>query len=113
MLWLCLLAADIESRTDPVATPFAIPREVARLSVILATGRQDVMFLLSQPGALPIASMISLTFGNVSTSVVIKTLLNVLDVVQQTLAILFLPYQQHAKARRSASSNNRRFRSEV
>ncbi|KAI9438975.1 hypothetical protein H4582DRAFT_106978 [Lactarius indigo] len=77
------LAADIDSRTDPISNG-----ELACLSAIPGTNGHDVKLLLSQPGAVALMNMTSLTFegiGGLTTGIVPP---GVLDVVQRTLGIL-------------------------
>ncbi|KAI9457994.1 hypothetical protein BJY52DRAFT_446804 [Lactarius psammicola] len=77
------LAADINSRTDPISN-----RELAYLSTILDTESRDVQFLLEQPSAIALANMVSFIFDKVDTLFADTIPLDVLDVVQQTLDIL-------------------------
>jgi hypothetical protein len=76
-------ATDLNSRTFPVDDGV-----LAFLSSILGTESYDLQFLLHQPGAVALANMISLGFGEVGTLVADEIPPDVLDVVQQTLAIL-------------------------
>ena len=85
------LVADLESRTDPIND-----EELACLSSILGNNSRDMNLFLSQPGAVALVNMISLTFdeiGGLFTETV------PLDVVQQTLGILSQAVlsQQNAK----------------
>ncbi|KAI9467265.1 hypothetical protein BJY52DRAFT_1237405 [Lactarius psammicola] len=87
------LAADITSRTGPAGA-----EELACLSAILGTERRDMELLLSQPGAVAIANMLSLTFGEVGSLVADTVPSEVLDVVRQTLAIFSQPLPAHENA---------------
>ncbi|KAH9031274.1 hypothetical protein EDB84DRAFT_171890 [Lactarius hengduanensis] len=77
------LAADIDSRTDPISDG-----ELACLSALPGTNGHDVKLLLSQPGAVALMNMISLTFDGIDGLATCKVPSGVLDVVQQTLGIL-------------------------
>ena len=77
------LAADLESRADPISDG-----ELVCLSAILGTESQAVKLLLRQPGAVAIANMISFTFGKIGGAVTDMVPLGVLDVVQQTFRTL-------------------------
>ncbi|KAH8979480.1 hypothetical protein EDB92DRAFT_372944 [Lactarius akahatsu] len=77
------LAADIDSRTDPISDG-----ELACLSALPGTNGHDVKLLLSQPGAVALMNMISLTFDGIGGLATSKVPSGVLDVVQQTLGIL-------------------------
>ena len=89
------LAADIKSHAVPVAGHL----ELACLSAILATDRHDVEILFSRPGVVALANMISLTLDGVGTLAAGTVPSDVLDMVQQTLVILFqaLPAQENAE----------------
>ncbi|KAH9002381.1 hypothetical protein EDB86DRAFT_3074161 [Lactarius hatsudake] len=88
------LATDITSHTSSAGD-----EELACLSAVLGTERHDVELLLSQPGAVAIANMISLRFGEVGSLVADGVPSDVLDVVQQTFAIFSqaLPAQENAE----------------
>ncbi|KAH9059676.1 hypothetical protein EDB87DRAFT_754431 [Lactarius vividus] len=77
------LAADIDSRTDPISDG-----ELACLSAIPGTNSHDVRLLLSQPGAVALTNMISLTFNGIGGLATGEVPSRMLDVVQQTLDIL-------------------------
>ncbi|KAH9180730.1 hypothetical protein EDB89DRAFT_60432 [Lactarius sanguifluus] len=62
--------------------------ELACLSAILGTKRDDVRLCLEWPGAVELANMVSLSLGDVGSLVVNALPPNALDVTQQTLAIL-------------------------
>ncbi|KAI9428819.1 hypothetical protein H4582DRAFT_453563 [Lactarius indigo] len=96
------LATDITSRTGPVSA-----EELACVSAILGAGSHDVELLLSQPDAVPIANMISLTFGEIDNLVTDTVPSDVLDVVRQTLAIFSqaIPVQENAEDRTIAIIN--------
>jgi hypothetical protein len=59
------------------------------LSAILGTGSHELEFLVHQPSALALVSLISLAFGEVGTLVTDAAPPDVLDVVQQTLDTLY------------------------
>ena len=77
------LAADIDSRTDPIGNG-----ELACISAILGTESRDIALSFSQPGAVAVANMISLMFDKVGTLAADTVPPDVLDVVQQTLETL-------------------------
>ena len=76
------LGADLKSRTIPLNDGI-----LAYLSAILGTKSHDLEFLYHQPGAVTLANMISLAFGEVGTLVPDAVPPDVLGVVQQTLGI--------------------------
>ncbi|KAH9169502.1 hypothetical protein EDB89DRAFT_2072903 [Lactarius sanguifluus] len=90
------LSADINSRPITVSVP---NEELVCLSTILDTEGHDVGLLLRQPGAIVIANMIS--FFDVSTFKLVAATIpsDALEVVQQSLDILFqvLPTQESAE----------------
>ncbi|KAH9014086.1 hypothetical protein EDB85DRAFT_2123780, partial [Lactarius pseudohatsudake] len=89
------LAADIDSRTVLVSHA-----ELECLSAILGTdGRRGVELLLSQPGAVALANIISLVFDKVGTWATHTVSSDALHMVQQTLGILSrdLPAQESAE----------------
>ncbi|KAI9447554.1 hypothetical protein H4582DRAFT_8940 [Lactarius indigo] len=94
------LATDLESRTDPINNG-----ELACLSAILGTESHDLKLLLSQPGAVALANMISLTFDKIGGLANDTVPSGVLDVVQQTLGILCqtISSQENAEAPLSRS----------
>jgi hypothetical protein len=77
------LAADLESRTDPIND-----KELACLSSILGNNNHDLNLFLSQPGAVALVNMISLTFDEIGGLFTDTVPSYVLDVVQQTLGML-------------------------
>src|ERR1700744_1545644 len=88
------LAADLNSRNLPVNH-----EELACLSAILGTKSDDVMLLLSRPGAIEFTNMVflalddfySLTLGTVPSYV--------LDVIQQTSSALYQDLRHELKAK--------------
>ena len=80
------LVAGVRSRTD--SNVQIGNEELACLSAILGTGSRDVMFCLEWPGAVELASMVSLALGDVGSLTVDALPSDVLDVVQRTLATL-------------------------
>ncbi|KAH9031425.1 hypothetical protein EDB83DRAFT_1843985 [Lactarius deliciosus] len=95
------LAADINSRNIPVSDA-----ELACLSTILSTKRQDVALLLRHPGAIECTSMVFLAMDDIYSSKFEKVPLYVLDMVRQTLSILSraLPAELNAKMRLDQTS---------
>ncbi|KAH9056367.1 hypothetical protein EDB87DRAFT_1238862 [Lactarius vividus] len=95
------LAADINSRNIPVSDA-----ELACLSTILSTKRQDVALLLRHPGAIECTSMVFLAMDDIYSSEFEKVPLYVLDMVRQTLSILSraLPAELNAKMRLDQTS---------
>ncbi|KAH9159996.1 hypothetical protein EDB89DRAFT_1006345 [Lactarius sanguifluus] len=89
------LAADIKSRRVPVKDD-----ELACLSTILGTKSDDVVLLLSHPGAIEFTNMVFLALDDFDTASA-KVPLYVLDVVQQTSSALSLdlPLELNAKMR--------------
>ena len=88
------LSADINSRNVPVSSD-----ELACLSTILGTNSDDVMLLLSRPGAIEFTNMVFLTLDD-SYSVTLGTVPSyMLDVVHQTSNALSraLPSELNAK----------------
>ncbi len=77
------LVADIEARAHPTSNA-----ELAFLSAIFGPKSPDVMLCLSQPSAVAVANMISLTFGELATLVAGTVPSDMLDLVQQTLDTL-------------------------
>ncbi|KAH8987011.1 hypothetical protein EDB92DRAFT_1818066 [Lactarius akahatsu] len=90
------LATDINSRSVPVTDA-----ELACLSTILSTKSQDVVLLLSHPGAIECTSMVFLALDDIYSSEFEKVPLYVLDMVRQTLGILSraLPAELNATMR--------------
>lgn len=92
------LAADINSRNVPVRN-----YELACLSAILGTGSDDVMLLLSRPGAIELTNLVFLALDDFD-SFTLRTLPSyTLDVVQQTSIALYaaLPPEMNARMRLS------------
>ncbi|SRR6266702_3043563 len=77
------LAADINSRNVPVSND-----ELACLSVILGFKSDDVMLLLSHPGAIEFMNVVSLAWVNIDSSASASVPSDVPDVFQQTFGIL-------------------------
>jgi len=80
------LAAGIRSHTD--SNVQISDEELACLSAILDAESRDVMFCLRWPGVVELASMVSLASGDVGSLAVNALPSDVLDVAQETLAIL-------------------------
>ena len=80
------LAADITSRTD--STDPINDDELACLSTILGTQSHDVRFCLKRPGAIELACMAFIAFGDLGSFDVNAMPSGVRDVTRQTLAIL-------------------------
>ncbi|KAH9079595.1 hypothetical protein EDB83DRAFT_1291712 [Lactarius deliciosus] len=80
------LAADVRSRTG--SSVQINHEELACLSAILDAESRDVIFCLKWPGAVELASMISLALGGVGSSGINALPSDVLDAAQQTLTIL-------------------------
>lgn len=78
------LAVDFESSTLPFNDG-----TLSCLSTILGTESHELEFLVHQPGALALVSLISLAFGEVGTLVTDAAPPDVLDVIQQTLDTLY------------------------
>jgi hypothetical protein len=77
------LAADLESRANPISHG-----ELSCLSAILGVDSRDIKPLLSQPGVIALANMISLVFDDTSAFVPNTVPSNVLNLIQRTLDIL-------------------------
>ncbi len=90
------LAADINSRNVPVSND-----ELACLSGILGTKSDDLMLLLSHPGAIEFTNMIFFAFDDFYSFTLATVPSYVLDVVQQTSSTLSrsLPPELNAKMR--------------
>ncbi|KAH9056346.1 hypothetical protein EDB87DRAFT_1637418 [Lactarius vividus] len=82
------LAADVRSRTDTRLQREISDDQLACLSAIIGTKSHDVKFCLKLSGAVELANMISLAWVNVGPLAVDGLPSDVLDVAQQTLAIL-------------------------
>ena len=80
------LAADARSRPD--SNVQIGDDELAYLSIILGTKSDDVTFCLERPGAIELASMVSLALGDLGSLDVSTLPPDVFDVAQQTLTIL-------------------------
>jgi len=89
--------AGAKSSTDSNAQ--ISDEELACLSAILGTKSHDVRLWLTLPGAVELASMVSLALGDVESLAVDAVPSDVLDVAQQTLAILSqaLPAEETAE----------------
>ncbi|KAI9446264.1 hypothetical protein H4582DRAFT_543915 [Lactarius indigo] len=80
------LLAGVKSSTDSGIQ--ISDEELACLSAILGTKRDDVKLCLEWPGAVELASMVSLSLGDIGSLVIDALPPNALDVAQQTLGIL-------------------------
>ena len=80
------LVAGVKSSTD--SNNRIRHEDLACLSAILCTESHDVEFCLEWPGVIDLASIVSLALGDVGSLAVNALPSDVLDVVQQTLAML-------------------------
>jgi hypothetical protein len=95
------LAVDINSRTDPITNV-----ELECLSAIVGIKSDDVMHLLSHPGAIEFTNMAFLALDGFYSPAFALPLF-VLDVVQQTFSALSrtLPLELNAKMRPDTQMN--------
>ncbi|KAH9071447.1 hypothetical protein EDB83DRAFT_2364006 [Lactarius deliciosus] len=77
------LAAYIKSRNVPVSNV-----ELACLSAILSTERDDVLLLLRHPGAIELTNIVLFALANIDTSASTSVPSDALDVILQTFGIL-------------------------
>ena len=87
------LAADVRSRTNSDVPP--LDDELACLSAFLNSESGDVKLCLECPGAIELASMVSLALGSVDSLRNDDPTLDALVFVQQTLAILSRTAELH------------------
>jgi hypothetical protein len=89
------LAADINSRTNPISNV-----ELECLSIILGT-KSDVMLLLRHPGTIEFTNILFLTLAKIDSSGSVGVSSDVLDAVQQTFGTLTqaLPAELNAMMR--------------
>lgn len=92
------LAADVHSRNIPVRN-----YELACLSTLLGTESDDVMILLSRPGAIELTNLVFLALDDFDSFSLRTVPSYALDVFQQTYIALYaaLPFEINARMRRN------------